>query len=159
VTTVPTPERLRHLVPEPASRVQATVAVASATAFIVFLAVHTHRGSNVASTKAPAPTTPASAPAPTAVSPARLSELATSGGQPIYWVGPRTDTTYELSRKGTNLFLRYLPRGVSVGDKRLFLTVGTYTEPNAFAVTEKAAAEEHRANRGRRRSRRLLPAN
>lgn len=77
---------------------------------------------------------------PRAVTVADLKALGSSLVQPIYWVGPRARTTYELTRKGTNIFLRYLPRGVPVGAKQTALTVGTYRVPKAFAATDVAAA-------------------
>ena len=69
-----------------------------------------------------------------AVTPAELKSLATSLAQPIYWVGPEPRVTYELTQTtGGLIYVRYLPAGVEVGDRRTFLTVGTYPVNNAFA--------------------------
>jgi hypothetical protein len=132
VTTLRVSERLRRLVPKPPSRTQAALLVTAGVGLVAFLAVHTWGGGGDA--------TSASAPRPAAVSPAGLRALANYRGEPIYWVGPRPGVTYELTQKGTELFLRYLPKGFPVGDKRPLLTVGTYLLPNAFAATNKAAS-------------------
>ena len=56
-------------------------------------------------------------------------------GHDVYWAGPDATATYELTQVGRNLFIRYLPPGVDVGDPRPdFLTVGTYPVPNAYRV-------------------------
>jgi hypothetical protein len=145
MTTAPITQRIRRLVPPPADPAQAAIAVVAATAFIVYLAVHSGVGKPKPTTAAPA-ATPGAAPSaipagPAAVTPARLGALAAAAGRRIYWVGPRAGTTYELTRKGTELFLRYLPSGVPVGDKGLHLTIGTYPEANAYAMTRNAASE------------------
>ena len=74
---------------------------------------------------------------PKAVSRDGLASLAASLGHPIYWVGPRAKTTYELTQTPEGrTFIRYLPKGVRVGGKRPFLTVGTYPLAGAYAVTQ-----------------------
>ena len=56
-------------------------------------------------------------------------------GHDVYWAGPDPTATYELTQVGRNMFIRYLPPGVDVGDPRPdFLTVGTYPVPHAFRV-------------------------
>ena len=48
-------------------------------------------------------------------------------GHPVYWAGTRRGYTLELTQVDGNLFIRYLPPGVAVGDPRPdFLTIGTY---------------------------------
>jgi hypothetical protein len=72
-----------------------------------------------------------------AVTPATLKVIAASLGHPVYWVGARPETTYELSRSpGDRVFVRYLPLGVKVGSNQPFLTVGTYRLAHAFAITK-----------------------
>jgi hypothetical protein len=134
-------ESLLDRLPPPASPIQAKLAVGAAAAFIIFLAVH-HGGSSPQLSAPAAPATAASAiPAgPEAISPTGLGQLENASGHAIYWVGPRAGTTYELSSKGTEVFLRYLPSGTAVGDKQGFLTIGSYTVPNAMAVTRRGAA-------------------
>jgi hypothetical protein len=61
-------------------------------------------------------------------------------GHDVYWAGPDSTATYELTQVGQNLFIRYLPAGVDVGDPRPdFLTVGTYPVPNAYEVLARQA--------------------
>ena len=60
--------------------------------------------------------------------------------QPLYWAGPREDTTYELTVTGEgNVFIRYLPSGVEPGDETLFLTVAMYPLDDAYNVTRRSA--------------------
>jgi len=62
-------------------------------------------------------------------------------GQPIYWLGPKKNTTYELSRTANGrIYVRYLPTGTALGTRTPFLTVGTYPMANAYAVTRKLGA-------------------
>ena len=63
-----------------------------------------------------------------------LREFAMLHEGPIYWAGPRADTTYELTvTEVGDIFIRYLPLGVAVGNQQPdFLTVATYTRPDAY---------------------------
>ena len=86
----------------------------------------------------PAPTAVASGSVPgagpVAISPAGLRTLQRAIGHPIYWAGRRPGSTYEVTQKrdGT-IYVRYLPRGLEVGDTRDdFLIVVTYPYPNAL---------------------------
>ena len=78
---------------------------------------------------------------PVAASASDLRELPNSVGHVVYWAGPKASLTYELTRTSRGyVYIRYLPRGVEVGDKRpQFLTVATYPKPDAFASVQKAA--------------------
>jgi hypothetical protein len=59
-------------------------------------------------------------------------------GRPVYWAGARSGFTYELTQVNGNVFIRYLPAGVGLGDPRPnFLTVGTYPKGKSFAVLER----------------------
>ena len=61
-------------------------------------------------------------------------------GHPIYWLGPKPGMTYEFSRTlDGRTYVRYLPKGVALGTRKAYLTVGTYPMDNAFAVTKKLA--------------------
>ena len=73
---------------------------------------------------------------PVAMSSAALLAFAEALGRPIYWAGPSAGFTYELTQTGSgNVFVRYLPKGVQVGDKRPgFTVVGTYPYPGALAA-------------------------
>jgi hypothetical protein len=77
-----------------------------------------------------------------AVTPAGLTALARSLQQPIYWVGPRANVTYERMLPGNGrVLLRYLPAGVEVGTDKPYLTVGTYIVADAYAAAQRAAGQ------------------
>jgi hypothetical protein len=59
---------------------------------------------------------------------------------PVYWAGPKSGFSYELTTTSTGrTFIRYLPRGVKAGDPRPdFLVIGTYAQPGSFADLRKA---------------------
>jgi hypothetical protein len=77
-----------------------------------------------------------------AASPADLNSLARSLGHPVYWVGPRTDATYELIRApGGKVIIRYLPHGVKVGTQKPYLSVATYPFRGAFRAIEALAKQ------------------
>jgi hypothetical protein len=65
-------------------------------------------------------------------------------GHPIYWAGVEPDDTYELTRtKDGSVYVRYLPQGISVGDRRPnYLTIGTYPQKDAFRIL-RATAEKN----------------
>lgn len=68
-----------------------------------------------------------------ATTPAQLKVLSVSLKHPIYWVGPKTGFTYELSEDAKHqIFVRYLPKGVKVGTKQPYLTIGTYPFAKAY---------------------------
>jgi hypothetical protein len=73
-----------------------------------------------------------------AVSPGGLVTLSNTSGQPIYWAGPKSGDTYELTKASDGrVWVRYLPPGVAVGSTSPYLTVGTYPLGNAYAVTRR----------------------
>jgi hypothetical protein len=120
----------------PAVRIGAVVAIALAAAFAVWLLVRDNddsAGSTTAQT-----TTAASAPVvgPMAASPAAIRALADEAGHPVYWIGPRPNRTYELTRTSSaRIFIRYLPPGVRVGNRSAaFTIVGSYPVENAIDV-------------------------
>ncbi|HVU76243.1 MAG TPA: hypothetical protein VHC67_01585 [Gaiellaceae bacterium] len=77
---------------------------------------------------------------PQAVTAAGLRDEASRLGHDIYWLGPKAGFTYELTVTKTGMaYVRYLPAGVKVGDKRpSFLTVGTYPTKNAYGTVAAA---------------------
>lgn len=110
-------------------RLGALVALAAIAGIVIWLAVG---GNNSTS------------PAPGAVeiSPPGLKSLAGALRQPIYWVGPATNVTYELTRPGEGrILLGYVQSGES--DKDPHLTIGTYPMTNAYAVTQNVANGPH----------------
>ena len=80
---------------------------------------------------------------PTSASRAELRSLARALGHPIYWVGPRGDSTYELIRaSGGRIIIRYLPRGVQLGSPKPYLSVATYPFPGACRSIQALAKQE-----------------
>jgi hypothetical protein len=79
---------------------------------------------------------PTSSTAPVAASVAGLRRLARKIGHPIYWAGPKTGYSYELTeRRDGAIFVRYLPPGVRGGDPRNdLLIIATYPYANALAA-------------------------
>ena len=62
-------------------------------------------------------------------------------GHPVYWAGTRRGYTLELTQVDGNLFIRYLPPGVAVGDPRPdFLTIGTYRVSGAYGSLRRQGA-------------------
>jgi hypothetical protein len=77
-----------------------------------------------------------------AVTPAGLRTLAVSLRQPIYWVGPAANVTYERTSDGNGrILVRYLPAGAKIGTRTPYLTVGTYTLRDAYAAAQRAASK------------------
>ena len=83
-------------------------------------------------------------------------------GHPVWWAGPRPGFTYELTKapvgtrpgcvtpalEGTCVYIRYLPPGVAVNDRRPnFLTVGSYPYPRAFATARAQGRQPGAFNR------------
>jgi hypothetical protein len=123
----------------PDVRVGAVVAVAIAVAFVVWLLV---RDGDSSSSSGQTQTVPAIAPV--AATPDRLRLLSVEIGRPIYWAGPLSNYTYELTRTSQDrIYVRYLPEGVSVGTKRADYTiVGTYPVASAYDVLKALAKKE-----------------
>jgi hypothetical protein len=111
--------------------VGAVLAVAIAAGLIVWLATRGGGNSN--------PTTvPKGKVVP--ISERGLGTLVDALRRPIYWAGPKTGYTYELTQSTDGrIYVRYLPRGVKIGSRKPFLTIGTYAIPGAFRVTKQVA--------------------
>ncbi len=122
-------------------RIGAVVAIAVAAAFVIWLVV---RGDDDSSSTNTTDTSATARPiGPVASTPAALRALSTSSKQPIYWVGPRPGQTYELTRtSGGRVYVRYLPAGTKVGNRRADYTiVGTYPTENALKVLKDLAKQ------------------
>ena len=65
-----------------------------------------------------------------------------SPSRPVYWIGPANSGKLELTRTSNGaVYVRYLPEGVTVGDKAPnYTTVATYPTPNAYATTRRSAS-------------------
>lgn len=117
------------------------IAVAIAAGVVVWLLV---RGSSETAA-VPAPNS-----GPALVSQAQLERLASSLDNPLYWAGPKSGYSYELtSLSGGRTYIRYLPTGVRAGDPRAsFLVVGTYAEQGAFANLKRASKHQDAVSLG-----------
>jgi hypothetical protein len=105
------------------------VAVAAAAVIVVWLLVS--NGSTSA---------PSRASGPAIVSQAQLERFAQSVDHPVFWAGPKPGFSYELTSAKGRVWVRYLPGGVSAGDRRAdFLVVGTYEQPHSFSNLLRAA--------------------
>jgi hypothetical protein len=108
------------------------LALAAVAAFVIWLIVRGDDGNSQTQSASNA----------SAVSEQTLRSLRSTLGRPIYWAGPRSGTTYELTQtKGGRVFIRYLPKGVEVGTSKPYLTVATYRVKDAVAATERAARQ------------------
>jgi hypothetical protein len=77
---------------------------------------------------------------PSLISPRELAKLSDSLELGIHWAGERPGFRLELTQTDDRVYLRYLPPGVKVGDRRpAFLTVGTYAQDNAYANVQAAS--------------------
>jgi hypothetical protein len=77
------------------------------------------------------------AASPKATSAAQLRALQSSVGHPVYWLGSRRGSTYELTHTSDGrIYVRYLSAGAKVGDRRPQTTVGTYPVADATAAIE-----------------------
>jgi hypothetical protein len=112
----------------------AVVAIAALIGLIVWLVVESGGGDSSTSK-----TTTTNANPPVALSASGLDTLAKAAPQPIYWIGERPDTMYELTQTPSRVYLRYLPAAAKAGDSRPFLTVGTYAMQNAYNVMKSSA--------------------
>jgi hypothetical protein len=113
------------------ARLAAAVVLALASGGATGLAV---RGGDDADTSPAA--TAAGAFGPAIVTPSELRERVAALGRRVYWIGADDGRSLELTVTAkSDVFLRYLPPGAAAGDKRAFLTVGTYSLPNGDAVT------------------------
>jgi hypothetical protein len=122
----------------PGVRIGAVIAIALAAAFVVWLIV---RGDDDSSSTSTTQTT--AEVGPVAATPAALRALSNEVGHPIYWVGPRQNRTYELTRTASGrIFIRYLPPGAEVGNRSASYTiVGTYPVEDALEVLQKLSTE------------------
>ena len=67
------------------------------------------------------------------VSAGQLLGALTGVGHPVYWVGGHQGVRYEVTRiSDGRTYVRYLPAGAEAGSGQPFLTVGSYSVPNAY---------------------------
>ena len=80
-----------------------------------------------------------------------LSELADDAEHPIYWLGQRTGSEYEVTETTAGrFFVRYLEGDAEAGDERAdFLTVATYPAKDGVAEIKQAVRDTPRAELAR----------
>jgi hypothetical protein len=118
----------------PRVRLGAVVVLAALAGLVIWLISSSGGGGSKPSTQGRT--------SPVAVSARSLSGLARSLGHPIYWLGRSAGTTYELTTTTDRVYIRYLPARAKVGDRRPFLTVGTYPMRNAFGVIDSGSRQQ-----------------
>jgi hypothetical protein len=119
----------------PPARLALVIGVAVAVAVIVWLVVRGGGTATNATTTTSTSTTVAAAQlGPVAATPETLATFAKALKQPIYWAGPVAGDTYEFTQTTSgNVYVRYLPKGVAVGDPRAaFRVIATYPLPDAL---------------------------
>jgi hypothetical protein len=113
-------------------RICTAVALALAAAVAVWLIVKSDddAGSSAGSTSANAATM------------STLRALPGELGHHVFWAGPRAMYKYELTQVNDNIFIRYLPYGIHVGDPRPdYLTIGTYPRARAYRLLEQTGRD------------------
>jgi hypothetical protein len=128
-------------------RLGAVIALALAAGFVAWLLLRGSGGndSNAKSTTgtgaSSASTVQTTRAAAEKTSSRKLRALAASVRHPIFWVGPESGRTLEVTQTNAgNIYVRYLPSGVAIGADKPYLTVATYPFPGAFAAIRKQAA-------------------
>jgi hypothetical protein len=112
----------------------ALVAVIALIAFVVWLVVSSGGSGSKSSS-------PASNQA-VVLSFSGLQTIATTLHAPMFWVGTKPNSAYELTQTTDGKFLiRYVPNGTAAGAGGLSLTVGTYPVANAYNVARAAASQ------------------
>jgi hypothetical protein len=72
----------------------------------------------------------------------QLRAVDSAAGKAVYWLGPRSGMTYELTEtRDGRIYVRYLARGTKVGDPKPHTTVGTYPFRNPVAAVKSIAKE------------------
>jgi hypothetical protein len=76
-----------------------------------------------------------------AMTAAQLHALPGRVGHTVYWAGPRSGHTYEVTwAPKNNVFVRYLTPGAPIGTRsQQYLVVATYPESNAYAQAQQGS--------------------
>src|SRR6476661_4248849 len=132
-TPVPGPVSEPRSGPSGNFRLGAVIAVAIAAAFVAWLLIKNDDNGSSAKRATPEATTPRD-----------LRTFAGTVDIPVYWAGTRPNTTYELTQTSKGyIYIRYLPKGVQIGDRRPnFTTIGTYPYKNAYGTLQKAGTRK-----------------
>jgi hypothetical protein len=88
---------------------------------------------------------------PEVVSAPQLSEFAADADAPVYWLGERLGSSYELTETDSGrIYVRYLRGDAKAGDRRAsFITVATYPSEDGAAKLRRAADAKGDAELGR----------
>ena len=126
-------------------RVGAVVALAAAVALVAWLVVR-HNDSNTPSAASTSTSTQSSTlkrPVVIGATAQSLRTLAAVVDHPIYWLGSRAHTTYDLTQMPDGkVNIRYLPPGVKIGDRAgEYPLVGTYPVQNGYQRVQAAGRE------------------
>jgi hypothetical protein len=117
-------------------RIGASVALAIVVGVVVWLIVKDNR--NASKPDVPSATSSAATLSTVRTLPGEL-------GHDVYWAGASSTATYELTQVDRNIFIRYLPAGVNVGDPRPdFLMVGTYAIPKSYSLLRRQGRQPGR---------------
>jgi hypothetical protein len=112
-------------------RIVAGVVVVGALALILWLVLRDNGSSS-----------PAGASTARGVTVSQIHRLAAAVAHPIFWLGPKPGSTYELTRESNgSVIIRYLPKGVGVGSSKPYLSVATYPFPGAYSALESVAKQ------------------
>ena len=132
-------------------RLGAVIALAAAAGIIAWVAIERRDNSSSTSTTTAGTQGPIAASHPAVgLSAGGLRTVARGVKQPIYWAGPKKGYIYELTRLSNGrIYVRYLPPGVKVGDKRAqFLIIATYPFPGALTGLKQVSHGKGIALRG-----------
>ena len=135
-------ETPRRPTPRPTPRTGVIVVAAIVLAIVIWLIVRGGDDNDSKQTAQPVPQRPG-LPA-VSLDKDSLKNYASGQSQPVYWVGPRPQRKYEVTRTGDgSTYIRYLPPGVKAGDKRpAYLTVGSYPNNNPLNAVREAGSKK-----------------
>jgi hypothetical protein len=116
----------------PEARIGAVVALALVAGLVIWLLARGNDNS-----------TPTRRSSVNAASVKDLAALSATVEHPVYWAGPKSGYTYELTRTSDGrIYIRYLARGVSIGSNRQVLAIGTYPLKNALGAVRRIAKQQ-----------------
>ena len=96
---------------------------------------------------------PAQVAGATATTQAKLADLAAAVQHPIFWLGPESGFTYELTQTGSGkIYVRYLPHGVDKPYQAVSLS-STTAIPKASTSPTRASTTRSRSTPPRRHGR------
>ena len=122
-------------------RIGAVVAIGAVVVFVGWLLVSRNQAPQPQST--PTPVSSVSPIAPAIVTPDQLRQVPQQLGHLVYWAGDIPGKSLELTlTEDQTVYVRYLPKGAQAGTAdKAFLTVATYTRPDAYELVQKGASQ------------------